>query len=290
MNQLSTKTNGFVTNESNRYGITKKQKQFLDKAKNIHLIHKRPFSCGDFPELSDSNFRQMIFQLKKYLETYVKSNPCYYRVKSVSLDKNDQIITDHPTGEKLFWMLNQLKEQPPAIHDIKIQFNSNLYETISKIPVVDINPNNKGIFLNCELISGYRTKLSIYPTKIQVDVACTFNPIIYDNQGAISLIVLLTNLQNFLSRFGNNHTEIPDFRQWIITHYHFGRDGKEEWNGESFHITIADAFEGLTRYYSKEMPNGKRIPRAEQIRTTKNNVSNELEKMFSLNISHDLTN
>ncbi len=192
------------------------------------------------------------------MERSVKSNPCYYRVKSVKLDKSDRIVTDEPTGEKLIWMLNQLKEQPAAIHDIKIHFDSNLYETISKIPGLEINSKNKGIFLDCELVSGYHTKLSIYPSKIQVDVACTFNPIIYDSQGAISLIVLLTNLQNHLVSIGKGLVEIPDFKQWIITHYHFGKDGKEEWNGESFHITIGDAFDGLTRYYSKTMPNGKK--------------------------------
>ncbi len=290
MSNLTTKTNGFVTDETNRQGITKKQKQFLDKAKNINVISKRPFSCVDFPEYSDTHFRQMIYQLKKYVEIHVKSNPCFYRVKSVKLDKRDRIVTDNPTGEKLIWMLSQLKEQPPAIHDIKIQFDSNLYETVSKIPVIKINPINKGIILNCELISGFHTKLLIYPTKIQVDIACTFNPIVYDNQGAISLIVLLTTLQNFLTSLGKGHVEIPDFRHWIVTHYHFGRDGKEEWNGKSFHISIADALEGLTKYYSKDMPNGKCIPRVEQIRTPKSNISDELEKMFSFNVSNDFTN
>lgn len=290
MNTSLSKTNGFVTDKINEHGITKKQKQFLDKAKSINVINRRPFSCGDFPELSDSYFRQMIYHLKKYVETYVKSNPCYYRVKSVKLDKKDRIVTDHPTGEKLIWILNQLREQPAAIHDIKIKFNSNLYDTISKIPSLKINPNNKGIFLPCELTPEYNTNLSIYPTVIQVDISCTFNPLVYDNQGAISLIILLTNLQNFLISLGKGQVEIPDFRQWLITHYHFGRDGKEEWNGELFHITIADAFDGMTRYYSKTMPNGKKIPRVEQIRTSKTKVSDELEKMFSSDVSSDLIN
>ena len=290
MNDCLPKSNGFITNKSNGYIITKKQKQFLDKAKSINIIHKRPFSCGDFPEFSDTYFRQMIYQLKRYVEIYVKSNPCYYKVKDVKLYKNDRIVTDPPTGEKLIWMLNQLKKQPASIHDIKIHFDSNLYETISKIPEIEINPKNKGIFLNCELISGYHTKLSIYPAKVQIDVSCTFNPIVYDNQGAIFLIVLLTNLQNFLISLGKGQVQISDFRQWIITHYHFGKDGKEEWNGESFHITIADAFDGLTRYYGKIMPNGKKIPRGEQICTPKIKISDELEKMFSLDISTNFIN
>lgn len=290
MNQLSTKSNGFVTNKTNGYGITKKQKQFLDKAKDINIISRRPFSCSDFPEFSDSNFRQMIHRLKEHIEIIVKSNPCFYKVRGVQLGRSDGFVTDHPTGEKLIWMLNQLKNQPASIHDIKIQFDSNLYETVSKIPKIETNPKNKGIFLNCELISGYPTKLLIYPTKIQIDIACTFNPIIYDNQGAIFLIILLTNLQNFLISLGKSHVQIPDFRQWIITHYHFGKDGKEEWNGESFHITIAAAFDGLTRYYSKTMPNGKKIPRGEQIRTPKIMISDELEKMFSLDVSTNFIN
>ena len=87
MNDCLPKSNGFVTNKSNRYTLTKKQNQFLDKAKDINIGLRRPFSCSDFPEFSDSNFRQMIYRLKGHIEIIVKSNPCFYKVKSVQLDK-----------------------------------------------------------------------------------------------------------------------------------------------------------------------------------------------------------
>ena len=49
---------------------------------------------------------------------------------------------------------------------------------------------------------------------------------------------------------------IPDYKTWIITMWHFGRDSLTEYANEKFSHTVEDAQHGLTRIYSKEFPNG----------------------------------
>ena len=52
---------------------------------------------------------------------------------------------------------------------------------------------------------------------------------------------------------GNNGkatTIIPDYKTWVISMWHFGRDSLTEFAGEKFSIIVEDAMHGLTRIYS----------------------------------------
>lgn len=283
------KINSFVTRISNNKGITKKQKEFLKKGMWINVVRWRGFSSSDFPEITPNNFRQRVYRLKEYIEVYVKSSVGYYRIKGVPLGSSE-IVTEYPMGDKMLWMLQTIKEQPVAIHNIKIKFESNLYIFLPQNPPIKIDSINKGALLHFELIPNYRTKIAIYPKTTQIDIACTYNPVLYNIQGAFLLNSLLTLVHQQLMELGKHQADIPNFYDWIITHYHFGRDGQEEWNGESFHITIRDALNQLVRYYSKEMKNKKRYGRVETVKSPKIKISEELEKMSTPEVSTEFVN
>ena len=75
---------------------------------------------------------------------------------------------------------------------------------------------------------------------------------------------------------------LPTVNNWIITHWHFGKDGTTAYNGQNFHYTIEDVNTGLIRFYSKLMKSGERIPRLEQIQTPQNSLADEMKRaMFS---------
>lgn len=286
----TSKISYYVTKICNNKGVTRRQISFLKKCILIQLELQRPFSSSNFPEIKPNCFRQRLHRLKDFIEVHVKSSCCYYRVKGVPLNNKETIVTDDPMGDKLFLMLMHVKEQPAAIHNIKIQFISNLHKFVSQIPNIRINSQNKGILLDLEPIPNYRTKILIYPNKIQVDIACTFNPIIYNIEGAFFLNSLLTLLHKRLVEIGRYQADIPVFNDWIITHYHFGRDGQEEWNSESFHITIKDALHQLIRYYSKLLPDKKRICRWEIAKSPQVSISEEMEKMSKQEMKTEFVN
>jgi hypothetical protein len=56
---------------------------------------------------------------------------------------------------------------------------------------------------------------------------------------------------------------IPNYRKWIITMWHFGRDSLTEYSGEKFTITVENAEHIIKRIYVKNFGNKKNL-RAER--------------------------
>ena len=79
----------------------------------------------------------------------------------------------------------------------------------------------------------------------------------------------------------DQNQSIPDYRKWVITMWHFGREGLLEYTGEKFSITVENAQHILTRIYSKEF--GKHTkPRLEIQEYPKKNVFDAIvEKLNS---------
>lgn len=269
----------YVTRICNNKSVSKTLKAFLKKCITIQIKLHRTFSSSDFQEITPENFRQRVLRLKNFIKPHVRGGCAYYRVMEVPLGIMETVVTEDPMGDELFLMLMHVKEQPASIHDIKIQFDSNLYNFIVKDPDIAVNPQNNGIILDLELIPNYRTKVLIYPNLVQVNIGCTFNPVVYNIQGVLFLNSLLTLLHDRLAKFGSYCSDLPPFYDWVITHYHFGRDGQQQWSGKKFHIVIRDALHQMIRYYSKQMHDGKCICRFEVAKTPRINISEEMEKM-----------
>lgn len=179
-----------------------------------------------------------------------------------------ELVNPMRVKSDFFKILESLKAQPAKIHDIKIKFHSNIHEKLAKIGF-EQNPQNKGIRIEYSPINDNRFTIKglIYPNTVQIDVACTNYPLIFD-------IPSLFYLHELLKEFSIHLYEIstirpPSVKDWVITHYHLNRDGNCEINGERFNMTTGDHSEGMIRYYSKIQPDGTCKPRLEIIKTPK---------------------
>jgi hypothetical protein len=185
-------------------------------------------------------------------------------------------------------ILENLKEQPPAIHDLKLKFNAeNLYEILNN-GTRNVNPRNKGIILDSLLCGSSLAKISVYPKSVHIDLGCTFVPYSYSYRGGVELRKTLEEIRKYLAEQIQNRAKLPPVGEWNITQYHFGKDGKEELSGYSFMHTWEEIEGGMKRFYSKHMPDGRVIPRLEQIRTPNHTIDEETELMIMSPLIKDL--
>lgn len=176
-------------------------------------------------------------------------------------------------------ILESLREQPPAIHDLKIKFDGeHLYDVLND-GTRNINLRNKGIALEPLSWGNILAKIMVYPKIVHIDLACTYQPYGYSYGGAIELRKTLENIRQYLIDQGQNKTRLPLVGTWLINQYHFGKDGKESLSGYFFEHTWEEVEEGLVRFYSKHMLDGRIIPRLEQIRTPNRTLDEEIELM-----------
>ncbi|KAG2478835.1 MAG: hypothetical protein NPMRTH1_270030 [Nitrosopumilales archaeon] len=258
--------------------------QFVDRAYHINVKEQKPFLFKDYPNLSHTNFRRIIRKLGKDVVRVGNGRPQLYKLRGIKLPGDTRKITLEPMGaqeEHFVELISKLKEQPPRIHDIKIRIdNSELHkELLQKGSSKD--KHNHSIKINFEGIdNNVTTKILVYPNTIQVDIGCTYRPLIYNIDTVWYLHEHLAKISYHLT--GLSGVILPTVNNWIITHWHFGKDGTTAYNGQSFHFTIEDVNTGLIRFYSKLMENGERIPRLEQIQTPQNSIEDEMKRaMFS---------
>jgi len=276
---MSSEINGLVTNYSNGRHVTICQEQFLRRAIEINKNQHRPFSYLDFPQMSAGHFRQMKHTFRDIIKIEVKSNPCFYRIKGIPVLSGRLSVTDNRTGANMFTILKNLREQPPKIHDIKLKFSSDLHHILIKKGEKP-NPTNSGIFKPFRLDDFTLSRLSVYPETIQIDLGCSHRPLVYDILGVFQLVFYLGQLHEIMTRLGDFQSRLPFFGEWIVTHYHFGKDGSETYSGQSFHRTFEDLSAGLVRFYSKEMHDGKTISRFEQVQTPNQSLNKEIDKII----------
>ena len=73
--------NEFLTERCNDIHVTKTKRilNFLERAYKINTEKQMPFQYCDFPEITNGNFRQLVYKLTPLVEVVVKSNPCMYK-------------------------------------------------------------------------------------------------------------------------------------------------------------------------------------------------------------------
>lgn len=262
------------------HDLPKGQKQFMKQALNIVLKEQRPFSKEDFPRLSSANYRKFIQKLRRYLKPVCNTKPKLWTINGVELPGDSHRVTLQDTGvhQKFLNILESLRLQHPTIHDIKIKFKSDLHEHLIKQGASSILSNDsiKVGFTSSD--NNIHVKILVYPETTQIDVGCTYKPIVYDFKGVFYLHEILSKISHHLSGVANYST-IPPVHAWIITHYHFAKDGPEI-NGQTFHLTFEEVAGGLIRFYSKKMPDGTIIPRAEQIMTVQQSIGQKLQEVL----------
>ena len=249
--------------------LSKSLNQFLTDATNFCKIKQMPFCFKDF-NLTSGNFRQKIRLLKDSIVPVIKGRPTFYKVRGIEIPLESKSVTLNPTGLcKIQSILEDCRDQPPMIHDIRFKIESNLHEKLVKMGLTP-NKNNHSITLNNIPTpdSSLNFKILSYPKHIQLVVGCSLYPIIYNSAGIPNLIFNLGQYISNLKLFVKDTFSIQPIARWIVTHTHLNKDGSLELSGQSFHYCFEDYTGALYRIYSKSFPDGTRA-RVEKIETEK---------------------
>lgn len=282
---LAQKYNETITFPTNTYHVhlTESLIRFLDHALKINLVEQRPWSLNDF-NLKPNNFRQKLRSLKNIIEKVVGGHPSYYKIKGVNLPGDSHSITLRPMGvnEQLREYMNELKDQPPMIHDIRFRINTkDIYDSLFNKGLTPNSNNNSILFpIPTSFDPAYTLQLLAYPKHTQLIVGCTFRPIIYDVGGILDLSSLLGRVIQTLDNFIAKPISIPSISHWICTQYHFNKDGSAELSGQDFHFTFEDVSGEMIRIYTKRFPNGSKKVRLEKILTPKTTLQEEFENVM----------
>jgi len=254
---------------------------FLTQARTINEVQRTAFSYKQFPQLSHDNFRRIIHNLGDKVERYGKGRPQFYKLTGIKLPGDSHRITLGGTGVQNDYikLLESLKDQPPKIHDIKIKvINSEVHEMLVQ-KGCSVDSRNHSIKVNYESIdNNITTKILVYPNTIQIDIGCTYNPLVYNTQTFWFLHEHLAKISYHLT--GICGAILPPVNEWIITHYHYGKDGTQSYNGQTFQRTIEDVGNGLIRFYSKLMKDGKTIVRLEQAQSPQCSIEEKMEELI----------
>ena len=128
---------------------------------------------------------------------------------------------------------------------------------------------------------------------LTVIIGCSYRPFPFDFLGITDLVELLTRVEvrlaNLLSTISqsnenisnNSTTLIPSYKNWIVTMWHIGRDGKITYSGETFSIKWEIAKNTIIQIYSKQYRNGKRRIRMERQEYPNKKMLNLIEEKLS---------
>ncbi len=277
-----------ITDENNTIQdnrLTLKEQAFVNRGREINRL-RGAFCYRDFPELTKNSFRQMIHTLKQkgMLIRVVKSNPCYYKIKGEDIGwiREDLTHEGMGVGTNMQYIINEASGQIPSLHDIKITFPSTqLYKNAIKLGKIK-NKHNGGIFeKNIQITNEITASIAIYPKTVMIELASTYYPIIYDFQGALKLLEILTNIKNSLI-MTYQAKDIQDPLEWIATHYHLNQDGQTEFSDKEFHRTISDITGGFIRFYAKKFPDGTCRMRVERVFTPNVSVKDQIQDMVNV--------
>jgi len=277
-----------VTDESNKYRVNSLSPKLQEIVRRGKIINRlgQDFCFRDFPEIEHGAFRQRIRRLREkgLIVTTIRGWFSYYRIKGEYTGRERRTVTHEGmgVGANMQEIINEASKQIPTIHDIKIKFPSKqLYKNAIK-QGMEVNPTNKGIFLDkLTMAKDIYAKIAIYPEIVTVDLSCTWEPIIYDIRGAQEFLGHLALLRYYLySSFKTR--DMPESLDWIVTHYHLNQDGQTEFSDESFQRTISDMTGGFIRIYAKMFPDKSLRMRLERISTPNCTVREQVNDMKNL--------
>jgi hypothetical protein len=263
-----------------RPALSESLEKFYNKCKTICEKEQREFTYRDFLDMKPGTFRQNILRIKPYIEKTIHSGLVFYKIKGIKLPGDSHLVTVKDTRDTsdFIKILESTAKQPVMIHDVKIKIDVDIHSELVAAGRT-VNFNNQGIQIKQIPITDNNIvlKASVYPHTVQLDVACTYKPIIYDVESLLYFSEILAKASMFLTSI--TLVTLPPVNEWIITHYHLNKDGSFEINGKSFHFTISDVTSGMIRFYSKKMGDGRVIPRIEQIQTPKISITEVMKKV-----------
>ena len=240
-----------------------KIQKFIKKLKNVWVQRVRKFAT-----LLVNTILFIIHELKK------EANKQHANANS----SEERRTIDGGMGVDLIKYITDADAQVAGAHDIKIKLKSNLHRHLTN-KGLSINKNNLGIKLSIPTEnSNITVNALVYPKIIQLDIGCTKETYSDDDTGRRQLASLLGYIWKYLCEYSGHQADIPAPQEWILTHYHYGKDGKMEYDGEKFHITAFNALGEFIRAYSKRRLDGSTIVRIEEVRTQKITIGAFLRK------------
>lgn len=288
--------------------LTKLDEAMLARMKEIVYTEHRPFCYKDFEKfeigtkfytVAPGTCRNKFSKLVKdgVIEKEYNSKITFYTLKGHHFTTKDKMTHNHmgissvipvtgTIGNEMEDLLNYLKTIPvnqAAVHDIHYKFVvPDIYKIMASNRKYNrlINQVSKDIILTPDIIDGMKIQFIIHRTDtVTVSVACSAIPIVISEEGLLRCSVALTRAEERLSakldecgntlEGGYEKIPIPDNRRWIVTMWHFGRDGRFEYkNGIS--LTWGYGSEVL-RAYTKSLKGNKELRKEKQEYPNKTN-------------------
>lgn len=275
----------------------------LDDAMQEHMAYivlseGRPFSYKDFlsfqvdnkeHKMAHGTFRNKMVVLRRNQEIELCYNTgiAFYTLKGKKFGKpmtsNHAVVHNSP----FYKLLQELPLDKQSIHDIHLRFNvPDIWKIFSFNPNLHTNKRSKDILISSWAKNNAIVRIVIHKTDtVSVIIGCSLQPFPLDIDGIILFFNLLVRveekLQNLLDTSMVNYDirtiSIPEYRSWIVTMWHFGRDGTVEYTGEKFCITVENAQNILTRLYDKDF-NGKKRIRMERQECPRKTVVDAIEE------------
>jgi len=258
----------------------------LDEAMAVHMAYivlseGRPFSYVDFLQfkvdgkeygMNHGTYRNKILALKRSGEVELDYNSgiAFHTLKGHRFGKpmtpNHTVVHNNP----FLKFLESLPFDKQSIHDIHLKFKApQTWKRFSVNPSFHRKARSQDIIIPSWGRENAILKVTIHRTDVvSVVVGCSLRPIPLDVGGILRFFSLLVRIEERLASSldsschvssGETTILIPDYGQWIVTMWHFGRDGLTEYTGEKFSITVEKAQHILTRIYSKEFGRHTRI-------------------------------
>jgi hypothetical protein len=270
----------------------------------VVLSKGRPFCYRDFLkfevngkiyDMTHGTFRNKISKLKKCgkVELSYYSSCAFYSLKGYKFGK--PMTTDHTVvhNNPLYKMFQDLPFDKQSIHDIRLRFNfPGIWQIFSVNPNFHRNKRSHDITIPTWNKNNLLIKTIIHKTDaVSVIIGCSIQPIPLDVNGIINFFNLLVRVEGKLQSILNNSnmanndencTSIPEYKEWIVTMWHFGRDASVEYTGEKYCITIENLQHILTRIYVKDF-NGKNRIRIERQEYPRIAVADAIEQKLHCN-------
>ena len=183
-------------------------------------------------------------------------------------------------GEDFLYKIESLRYEQLCVHDIKVKLKTNIHHYFVNHGYSSAKSNGLIIINYPNQDNNLTIKISVYPPTVQIDIGCTYKPLVFDTSSMWSLHELMSKISFHLTCLIKNKMELPPVHEWVITHFHLNKDGSDGYSGESFNFEAEEFNLGIFRFYSKHYLDGKTKLRLEKIKTPQNSIAEEMHKVL----------
>jgi len=226
---LNAKINDLLTTFTNdMHGrIPTYLERFIRDAYDFQKITGHSWCNADFPRLTKNYFRQITHQLSSVITKVIDGRPSFYKLNHTYIDESltikDRGVTPFRPDLDFVKILSELRQQPAHFHDIRIETRSNLHDYLSITHKV--NSHNGAVTLAIPTESRFSVKVNVYKTKLCYMIGCSQSPLPLSPDGILELGVLVGKTLEFLTWKAQAEFITQPFPDWLVTYYHFNRDG-----------------------------------------------------------------